>query len=52
MSSLYVICYSRIQVKAMLLASGLVAQAATDGNRELFKAVLTAMREKLDREQV
>ena len=41
----------------MLLATdlggqSLLAHAAAGGDRELFEAVLTAMREKLDREQV
>ena len=41
----------------MLLATALwgqslASQAAADGNRELLEAVLTAMREKLDQEQV
>ena len=50
------ILHSGIQVKAMLATNdegqSLGARAAAVGNRELFEAVLTAMREKLDREQV
>ena len=41
----------------MLLATNrsgrsLASQAAADGNSEFFEAVLTAMTEKLDKEQV
>ena len=55
--NIIVISYNGIQVKAMMLATNrsgrsLASQAAAGWNRELFEAVLTAMREKLDQEQV
>ena len=54
---LYVVCYSAFQIETMLLLTGstgqsLVEQAAKCWDKAMFEAVFTAIREKLQPEQV